>query len=179
MNLSPWRVAWERDDLEGLKGEGEDSMPFFFSSSLSLYLSLSISISLSSRASVNRAIGEMASRCWTLSGNFRSGRKGSQNAETRPFSRGNLIQKLVSPRIYLYSIPLPFPKFISSLFHSVNYQRGAFSLVSFLTLMEQGKMVESQARDRFVSPSFIVYRNKKIIFLLRLSLKGNITRVCS
>lgn len=77
MNLSPWRVAWERDDLEGLKGEGEDSMPFFFSSSLSLYLSLSISISLSSRASVNRAIGEMASRCWTLSGNFRSGRKGS------------------------------------------------------------------------------------------------------
>lgn len=79
MNLSPWRVAWERDDLEGLKGEGEDSMPFFFSPppSLSLSLYLYISISLSSRASVNRAIGEMASRCWTLSGNFRSGRKGS------------------------------------------------------------------------------------------------------
>lgn len=74
MNLSPWRVAWERDDLEGLKGEGEDSMPFF---SLLLLLSLYLSISLSSRASVNRAIGEMASRCWTLSGNFRSGRKGS------------------------------------------------------------------------------------------------------
>lgn len=179
MNLSPWRVAWERDDLEGLKGEGEDSMPFFFSSSLSLYLSFSISISLSSRASVNRAIGEMASRCWTLSGNFRSGRKGSQNAETRPFSRGNLIQKLVSPRIYLYSIPLPFPKFISSLFHSVNYQRGAFSLVSFLTLMEQGKMVESQARDRFVSLSFIVYRNEEIIFLLRKALEESIIRVCS
>lgn len=46
MNLSPWRVAWERDDLEGLKGEGEDSMPFFFSSSLSLYLSLSLSLYL-------------------------------------------------------------------------------------------------------------------------------------
>lgn len=46
MNLSPWRVAWERDDLEGLKGEGEDSMPFFFSSFLSLYLSFSLSLYL-------------------------------------------------------------------------------------------------------------------------------------
>lgn len=69
MNLSPWRVAWERDDLEGLKGEGEDSMPFFPPSFLTL-LALS-------RANVSRGIGEMASRCWTLSGNFRSRRKGS------------------------------------------------------------------------------------------------------
>lgn len=142
MNLSPWRVAWERDDLEGLKGEGEDSMPFFFSPppSLSLSLYLYISISLSSRASVNRAIGEMASRCWTLSGNFRSGRKGSQNAETRPFSRGNLIQKLVSPRIYLYSFLLPSP---SKIYLVALPQREllAWSVFArfFLTLIEQGK----------------------------------------
>lgn len=63
----------------GVEG-GRRGFDAFFSSpppSLSLSLYLYISISLSSRASVNRAIGEMASRCWTLSGNFRSGRKGS------------------------------------------------------------------------------------------------------
>lgn len=63
----------------GVEGGRRGFDAFFFSPppSLSLSLYLYISISLSSRASVNRAIGEMASRCWTLSGNFRSGRKGS------------------------------------------------------------------------------------------------------
>lgn len=40
-------------------------------------------------------------------------------------------------------------------------------------------MVESQARDRFVSLSFIVYRNEEIIFLLRKALEESIIRVYS
>lgn len=74
MNLSPWRVAWERDDLEGRR-RGFDAFPL--PSPLLPYPSRSFSLARSPRANVSRAIGEMASRCWTLSGNFRSRRKGS------------------------------------------------------------------------------------------------------
>lgn len=124
MNLSPWRVAWERDDLEGLKGEGEDSMPFFsLLLLLSLYLSISISLYL---YLLVRAWTELLARWRVVVGHwvaiFAWEEKDRRMLKRDHFPGEILFRNSSLPGfIYIPSSSPPLPKFISSLFHSVNY----------------------------------------------------------